>query len=231
MHTSLESRYRDVHVFVGPSCHESLASRVLTAQYHPPAKRGDLQRVHAAGASVIVLIDGCIVHGYPPSPMEIGAILNAGVRVFGAASLGALRAVELRGMGMIGSGWVFQQYVSRRIDADDEVVVLFDPATSSPRTIPLVQIRFACQAMVSAGLISERQSSRLVSGLATLCFDERTPETVCRIAGHEGISEDVQKRILGVEFAIKQHDTIKCLEEVKQWIQSRRHAHEGSRTI
>ncbi|MCI0561578.1 MAG: TfuA-like protein, partial [Nitrososphaera sp.] len=50
-----------------------------------------------------------------------------GTLLAGAASLGALRAVELEKFGMVGIGKIFQLYKSRKINADDEVAVTFAP--------------------------------------------------------------------------------------------------------
>ena len=60
---------------------------------------------------MIILIDGWMVQRYPPSPMELYEAMAAGVMVGGAASLGALRAVELGARGCAG-GVGFTAHIS-----------------------------------------------------------------------------------------------------------------------
>ena len=47
--------------------------------------------------------------------------MAAGTQVFGAASMGALRAAELAPFGMIGVGAIFAAYRDGRLTGDDEV--------------------------------------------------------------------------------------------------------------
>ena len=64
----------------------------------PPAARGDLYRAALAGPQVIGLIDGYF-DGVPAvAHKEILWALDQGIRVLGAASMGALRAAELRAL-------------------------------------------------------------------------------------------------------------------------------------
>ena len=50
--------------------------------------------------------------------------LDIGIQIFGAASMGALRAAELHPFGMIGVGQVFQDFLNKQLNDDDEVAVL-----------------------------------------------------------------------------------------------------------
>ena len=59
---------------------------------------------------------------------EILWALARGVHVFGAASMGALRAAELHAFGMVGVGRIFAAYRDGELEADDEVAVLHGPA-------------------------------------------------------------------------------------------------------
>ena len=59
---------------------------------------------------------------------EILVAMQRGVHVFGASSMGALRAAELHPFGMVGIGQVYEWYRDGTIDADDEVAVAHGPA-------------------------------------------------------------------------------------------------------
>ncbi|MEM0446076.1 MAG: TfuA-like protein, partial [Candidatus Nitrosocaldus sp.] len=90
-------------VFLGPSLSREKAKSILPdAEYRPPARKGDLLRV--GSNSIVGLIDGVFLQDYPPTPIEVYTAIAKGVKVLGAASIGALRAVELERLGMVGIG-------------------------------------------------------------------------------------------------------------------------------
>ena len=116
-------------IFLGPSLSHEKARRIFDADYRPPAKKGDFMRLAAdPGATMVGFVDGVFLQDYPPTPIEVYQLARKpGVLLAGAASLGALRAVELEKFGMVGIGKIFQLYKSRKVDADDEVAVTFAP--------------------------------------------------------------------------------------------------------
>jgi hypothetical protein len=54
---------------------------------------------------------------------EVLWAISQGIRVYGSASMGALRAAELSAFGMIGIGKIFEWYRDGVIERDDEVAV------------------------------------------------------------------------------------------------------------
>ena len=82
-------------VFLGPSLPGAAARMILDADYRPPAQRGDILGAARDGARLIGLVDG-FFHGVPAVwHKEILFALEQGAQVWGAASMGALRAAEL----------------------------------------------------------------------------------------------------------------------------------------
>ena len=65
--------------------------------------------------------------------------------------MGALRAAEVPGV--IGAGLVYQWYRNGLIRRDDEVALLFDPASGRPLTVPTVNVRYASERLSSLGTI------------------------------------------------------------------------------
>lgn len=116
-------------IFLGPSLSHEKARKVFDADYRPPAKKGDfLQLAADPNVKMVGFVDGVFLQDYPPTPIEVYQLARKeGVILAGAASLGALRAVELEKFGMIGIGKIFQLYKTGRVDADDEVAVTFAP--------------------------------------------------------------------------------------------------------
>src|ERR1700739_183791 len=119
---------RTVGVFAGPSLPVADRLPVTGLTYLPPAARGDVAAA-AERFDAVLLIDGVFHQGIAPSAKETLAACRR-VPVFGAASMGALRAVECRAFGAIPLGAIAGWYASGAIDGDDEVAVLMDPTTS-----------------------------------------------------------------------------------------------------
>ena len=147
-------------VFLGPSLPRAEAAAILDAEFRPPVRRGDLSSI-GTGRTVLIL-DGEFDQNFSVSPKEILALLDRGNHVLGAASMGAIRASELRDMGMYGLGRVFEAYLSGRIIGDDEVALAYCPWTYANLTVPLVNIRFGLEELVEADGISPGESLRIL---------------------------------------------------------------------
>ncbi|MET0402172.1 MAG: TfuA-like protein, partial [Cystobacter sp.] len=89
------SRPEELLVFLGPSLPEEEALALVPCRVLPPARQGDIWRALSLRPRAIALVDG--VFEAQPSVWhhEVLAALDAGVAVFGGASMGALRAAEL----------------------------------------------------------------------------------------------------------------------------------------
>lgn len=115
-------------IFLGPSLARARAERELNAVYRPPVAQGDVTRALALRPRAIGIIDGYFECVPAVWHKEILHALSQGVAVFGAASMGALRAAELHPFGMTGVGAVFEAYRDGRLEDDDEVAVTHGPA-------------------------------------------------------------------------------------------------------
>ncbi|WP_278985884.1 TfuA-like protein, partial [Sphingobium yanoikuyae] len=71
---------------------------------------------------------------------EIIQVMADGIAVYGAASLGALRAAELAPFGMIGIGAIAQAYRTGQIERDDAVMVSHAPAELGHRAMTLALV-------------------------------------------------------------------------------------------
>jgi len=164
-------------VFLGPSLPLEEATALLPgASFRPPIRRGDLRPLLDDPPPAVGIVDGEFFQGLAVSPKEILPLLRRGVAVFGASSMGALRAVELEGHGMRGVGRIFELFRSGRLIADDEVALVFCPATLRPLAEPLVNIRLALGAAHGTGLISLAELIGLTRRMKKLYFPDRTRE-------------------------------------------------------
>jgi TfuA protein len=160
-------------VFLGPSLSRSEAFRILDADLRPPVKRGDLPLLDEE-VDVIGIIDGVFMGDAAVGHREIVDKLKSGVKVYGASSMGALRAAELQEFGMIGVGTIFERYRSGEIDGDDEVALIFNPETLEPLSEPLVNMRLNLQNAVRARSIDESEAAQIINCLKSIYFPKRT---------------------------------------------------------
>ena len=130
-------------VFVGPTLDaREVVARLPGADVRPPAAVGDVLAAARRGRR-IALIDGYFEHVAAVWHKEILVALERGAEVWGAASMGALRAAELAPFGMRGVGAVFRAFARGALDADDEVAVAHLPAEHGYRAVSdaLVNLR------------------------------------------------------------------------------------------
>lgn len=179
-------------VFAGPTIsQEQICTLVPAAEVHPPVASGDLLRLSLAPGDLAAIIDGFYFQSGAVRHKEILALLKQGVHVWGAASMGAMRAAELAPLGMRGFGSIFNAYVQGEIEGDDEVAVLHasDDMGSAGLTEALVNIRYACAHAVSEGIISPEDSNCIVGAALALPFFERSYPRILRDALQQGLSE------------------------------------------
>jgi hypothetical protein len=150
-------------VFLGPSLPRDQAARELDAVYLPPAGKGDVYRAVRQGAEAIGIIDGYF-HQMPAVwHKEILWAMANGVRVFGSASMGALRAAELHAFGMTGVGRIFEAYRDGVIEDDDEVAVRHGPAEVGYVAVSeaMVNMRATLARAVAEKVLAEPTRARL----------------------------------------------------------------------
>lgn len=166
-----------VTVFAGPSAFGlAPALRGPGLAWLPPARRGDIQRLVDAGPpGVAVLCDGVFESVPAVSHAELCRALDAGWQLWGVASMGAIRAWELRHEGMRGFGRVYAMFEQLPDFCDDEMCLLHFPEEPwFPLTEALVNVRHALAQQGAACGIDATAAARLVERLRCLWFGERS---------------------------------------------------------
>ena len=172
--------HRRLAVFAGPSLPPEERPILEDVTYLPPAARGDVERA-ARDYDIVLLIDGVFHHDLAPSPKECYAAL-AHARMFGAASMGALRAVECAPYGFAPLGAIADWYVHELIDGDDEVAVLTHPEKHEALSVPLVNVRHVARLARRRGLLDQTGCDALVRGARGIFYMDRTWDDVIEIA-------------------------------------------------
>ena len=165
-------------VYVGPTLPADEVARLAPGvRVLPPAAVGDvLKATRMRGVRRIAIIDGYFERMAAVWHKEILVALERGIAVYGAASMGALRAAELAPFGMIGVGTIAADYARGVLVADDEVAVAHLPAELGYRPVSdaLVNIRYGLAQAVKARVIPAAVVPVLVGLAATRFFRERT---------------------------------------------------------
>jgi len=205
------------HIFIGPSLeHSEVKKQCSAAVIHGPVRLGDLSRLDTETTSKVVIIDG--VFEFVPSVWhkEILVLLEAGIPVFGASSMGALRAVELKTFGMLGHGWVVDQYLTH-IDDDDEVALVHADVNFDYQglSIPLINLRY----ILSIDVLAASQKQLLKSVIEQLKLDFYPDRTLNRVAeiltDLAATPQDIEvlfKYLTDPAFNIKRLDAISCIK-------------------
>jgi ribosomal protein S12 methylthiotransferase accessory factor len=198
-------------VFLGPSLAHDLAREILDADYRFPIRRGDINDI--AAGSVVAIIDGVFDEQLAVTPTELRNALARGVRIFGASSMGALRAVEVPGV--VGVGRIYEMYRDGKIDSDDEVAITFDPESLRPLCEPLVNVRYAVDRLAVPGTLSREMAARILRAAKALPYFERV---YSRILARAGLAERQEVGHLAKMLAshdLKREDAITLLEQLR----------------
>jgi len=166
-------------IYLGPSLPLEEAKYILSSDkkrevvYAPPIRRGDIPKAVSEGFDIIGIIDGIFFRESAVSPRELMEVLKSGVKIYGASSMGALRASELDRHGMIGVGKIYQWYRGGILNSDDEVALSFDSEEFIPISEPLVNIRETIKKATNENIISPEESEIIFKSAKSLYFPER----------------------------------------------------------
>ena len=186
-------------VFVGPTVPREQVASIVRAEIRPPAARGDVLRAAKLRPDAIGIVDGYFDGSPSVWHKEILWAMEQGIHVFGAASMGALRAAELHAFGMVGVGDVFDAFATGLLEDDDEVAVTHASSEHGYRQTSeaMVNIRATLRAALGAGIVSPETAEALVRLAKAHDYPERRYEAVLRSAIDAGLSSSELERLKG----------------------------------
>lgn len=209
-------------IFLGPSLPLNEAQQILPAIYLPPAQQADIVTAMTRyQPDVIGLIDGVFYQALSVWHKEILYALDQGIRVYGASSMGALRAAETAAFGMVGIGQIYRMYESGELTDDDEVALAHGPAADGYRKAsePMVNIRATLAAAEEAGVVNPSQHLQLIAIAKAMHFPERTFAAMLANATLQGFSPgaaDSLKRFVAANYVdVKKQDAIELLTTIR----------------
>jgi TfuA protein len=215
-------------IFLGPSLSPERARKIFDADYRPPARKGDFLRLAADfDVNLVGFVDGVFLHDYPPSPIEVYHLARRdGVLLAGAASLGALRAVELEKFGMVGIGKIFQLYKSCKLNADDEVAVTFVPESNYQlQSEAMIDIRYNLYLANKKGVIRKKTKTILTKLAKEIYFPYRNymfiiEEARSRYPMLESEIASFGNYIMSNRKSLKEMDAIRLVKYLKERYES-----------
>jgi hypothetical protein len=179
-------------VYIGPTlAADEVRARLPGATVLPPAAVGDVLRAtRKRGVRRIAIVDGYFEQMAAVWHKEVLVALERGIAVYGAASMGALRAAELAPFGMIGVGAIYRDFARGVLVADDEVAVAHLPGEFGYRAVSdaLVNLRYGLARAVKLRVIPAALEAPLVELARARFYRERSWAQLvadARAAGHD----------------------------------------------
>lgn len=213
-----------IPVFVGPSLP---ASRRPEGPFEwlAPAMAGDVLAWLDRPPARLCLIDGLFDSCPAPWHKELLLLMARGTLVFGASSMGALRAAELHRFGMIGVGAIFRAYRDGRLEGDDEVALLHATAGLdwAPLTVPMVEVRATLAAACRAQLIEPAVARRVRAAVREIYFGDRDWPMMEKACLAEGLLDaGTFRRLAAMHVPLKRQDALLCLDAAIAWAEPSR---------
>jgi hypothetical protein len=183
-------------IFTGPTLSAADARLELDADYRPPAAEGDVYRAARRRPELIGIIDGYFERVPSVWHKEILWAMSQGIHVFGAASMGALRAAELDAFGMEGIGAIFEAYRDGSLEDDDEVAVAHAGPEFGFKAVSeaMVDIRFTLGRALDAGVTSADTYAALEAAAKSLFYPDRSYALVLECAAACGAAANELQR-------------------------------------
>lgn len=201
-------------IFAGPSLYgaEYDAGDVVV---RGPAQMGDIERAIAQGATAIGLVDGRYQQVGAIWHKEILFALSSGVAVFGAASMGALRAAECEPFGMVPVGEIATRYCSGELFDDADVALTNGPAELGfpPLTEPMVDVEATIAHLLASGLLDDATARNITSAARAIFFADRTVEVIFEALA----AQELGRLYAANRVSQKTRDALELLEMLKVW--------------
>lgn len=209
-------------IFSGPTLPPAEAAKILDAEYRPPAAIGDVYKAAQKRPWAIGIIDGFFESTPSVWHKEVLWAMAQGIQVFGASSMGALRAAELAAFGMVGVGAIFEAYRCGTIEDDDEVAVVHGPPELGYVQLSeaMVNIRATIKKAISADVVSPATAAALIEIAKTLYYKKRGYDRLLADASVRQLPGDELARLKAWlpknQINQKRLDAIAMLQAIKE---------------
>jgi len=208
-------------IFAGPSLPPAFRPADPALEWRPPVRQGELYQVALTGPAIIGVIDGYFEVTPTVWHKEILWAMAQGIHVYGSASIGALRAVELHAFGMKGIGRIFEAYRDGILSDDDEVAVLHGPEELGYPAVTeaMVNIRATLDRAVADSVLDRWLVAQLTSIGKSLFYKERSWDAIFRLAAGVGLLpvplSDLSAWLLAGQVDQKRVDALQMIAAIR----------------
>lgn len=208
-------------IYAGLSLPFSEAKEILDSHnnveviYKRPIQRGDLNLALKENPDIIAIIDGVFHQNSAVGHKEILNVIKKGIKVYGASSMGALRASELDTLGMTGIGYVYNQYATGEVDSDDDVAVMLDSQTLEPLSVPLINMKYVFTNAVEENIITEDEKDELLRISKETFYPKRNYAQTLSASSLDNDKKDRLIDFIRQSPDIKKEDAKKLLRQIK----------------
>lgn len=191
------------------------SSENVEVVYKRPIQRGDLGQALKEHPNIIGIIDGVFHQNSAVGHKEILNAMKSGIQVFGASSMGALRASELDTLGMTGIGYVYEQYASGEVDSDDDVAVMLDSESLEALSEPLINMKYVFTNAVAEGIITDNEKDELLTIAKQTFYPKRN---YAQTLSQSSLDDETKRKL--IDFIrtspdIKKEDAKELLAHIK----------------
>ena len=190
-----------------------------TVIYKRPIKRGDLNQALNENPDIIGIIDGVFHQNSAVGHKEILNVMNRGIKVYGASSMGALRASELDTLGMVGIGYVYKQYATGKVASDDDVAVMLDSESLEALSEPLINMDYVFTNAVSENIITSQEKDELIRIAKSTFYPKRN---YAQTLSESSLDNDKKSKLIDfirISPDIKKEDAKELIKTIKQVIE------------
>ena len=186
--------------------------------YKRPIQRGDLGQALKEHPDIIAIIDGVFHQSSAVGHKEILNAMKNGIKVYGASSMGALRASELDTLGMVGVGYVYTQYTTGEVDSDDDVAVMLDSDTLEALSVPLINMKYVFTNAARENIITEDEKDELLKIAKNAFYPKRNYSQTLRESDLDNDKKSELIDFIRTSPDIKKEDAKDLLKMIKKEI-------------
>lgn len=211
-------------IYTGLSLSFDEAKKILDSHddveviYKRPIKRGDLCHDMKENPDIIGIIDGVFHQNSSVGHKEILNVINNGVTVVGASSMGALRASELDSLGMKGIGYVYEQYATGKVTSDDDVAVMLDSETLEALSEPLINMDYVFTNAVSESIITQDQKDELIKIAKSTFYPKRNYSQTLSSSNLDDKTKSNLINFIRISVDIKKEDAKELIKYIAEMI-------------
>ena len=187
--------------------------------YERPIKRGDLGQALKKNPDIIGIIDGVFHQNSSVGHKEILNVINNGITVVGSSSMGALRASELDSLGMIGIGYVYEQYATGKVASDDDVAVMLDSESLEALSEPLINMDYIFTNAVNENIITQDEKDELIKIAKSTFYPKRNYSQTLNESDLDDETKGQLINFIRTSVDIKKEDAKELIKYIKNMIQ------------